>query len=253
MVCTPAFSELLRLVEERSAALRAAVAEAPDLRVRVPACPDWVLSELLEHVTTVQRFWTAAVVAGEGFTPATPEPDGALSPAAALDRAEEVTVGLVKALDEAGPAAPCWTWWPGTELAGTVGAVARHQVQEAAVHAHDAQQAAGSPLPVPEVVAVDGVDEFLALSWGTAGPWPHPPLTVRLRAVEGPCWQAELGPDGPHRLSVGTGGLPAGALELSGTAGELLLALHRRRPADDLRTGGDPAALERLIAWPHLG
>ncbi|MFJ5231051.1 maleylpyruvate isomerase family mycothiol-dependent enzyme [Kitasatospora sp. NPDC088391] len=267
MVSTPAFPELLRLVEDRSAALRTAVATAPDLRARVPACPDWALSDLLEHVTTVQRFWTAAAATGEGFTPVTPEPDGALAPAAALARSEEVTGGLLKALDEAGPDAPCWTWWPGTGAPGTVAAVARHQVQEAAVHAHDAQQAAGSPRPVPESVAVDGVDEFLTLSWGTADPWPHPPLAVRLRSTEGPSWQVELGPDGPRRVPVGTTALPGdtgtlpgdtdalppGMLELSGPAGELLLVLHRRRRPGGLRTTGDPTALERLIAWPRLG
>jgi len=42
----------------------------------------------------------------------------------------------------------------------TSGAVAWHQVQEAAVHARDAQEAAGHAGPLPAVVAADGVQEF---------------------------------------------------------------------------------------------
>lgn len=38
------FPELLRLIDERSTAFRAAVAAAPSLDVQVPTCPEWTLS-----------------------------------------------------------------------------------------------------------------------------------------------------------------------------------------------------------------
>jgi mycothiol maleylpyruvate isomerase-like protein len=61
---TPVFEDLLALVQDRSAALRSSAAGAPGLAVRVPSCPDWSLCDLVEHLTQVQRFWAAAVVAG---------------------------------------------------------------------------------------------------------------------------------------------------------------------------------------------
>ena len=44
----------------------------------------------------------------------------------------------------------------------TSGAVARHQLQQIAVHTYDAQLAVGAPQPLPVEVALDGVDEFLS-------------------------------------------------------------------------------------------
>ena len=73
----------------------------------------------------------------------------------------ESTRLLLAALGEAGPDAACWTWWPLSDAPQTAGAVARHQVQEAGVHAYDAQEAIGKPEPIPAAVAVDGVGEFL--------------------------------------------------------------------------------------------
>ncbi|MGP8303678.1 maleylpyruvate isomerase N-terminal domain-containing protein [Streptomyces inhibens] len=51
MTQTPAFEDLLALVQDRSAALRSSVAGSPDLDVRVPSCPDWSLRDLVEHLT----------------------------------------------------------------------------------------------------------------------------------------------------------------------------------------------------------
>ncbi|MFC8722668.1 hypothetical protein [Kitasatospora sp. NPDC057198] len=130
-------------------------------------------------------------------------------------------------------------------MARDSGAIARHQVQEAAVHAHDAELAVGAPRPVPAAIALDGLDEFAALYWGAA-PWPHDPAAVRLRAAEGFDRTVGLAPD------RATGADPE-LLELTGTASELLLALHRRHPAGALLTAGSPATLDHLLAWPRLG
>ena len=49
------------------------------------------------------------------------------------------------------------SWWPESAAPLTVVTVARHQVQEAAVHAWDAQSADGKPEPIPAAAAVDAV------------------------------------------------------------------------------------------------
>ncbi|GAA2091094.1 maleylpyruvate isomerase family mycothiol-dependent enzyme [Kitasatospora saccharophila] len=242
MTAPLAFPDLLDLIDGRSAALRKAVADAPDPGAQVPSCPGWTLVDLLDHLAGVHLFWAAAVTAGAGFTPVAPELAEGLAFGEALARAEEATEALLAALREAGPDRACWTWWSSDEVASDSRAVARHQVQEVAVHAHDAELAVGAPRPVPAVAALDGLDEFPALYWGSADPWPHGPATVRLRAAEGLERTVELAPGAAPEL-----------LELTGTASELLLVLHRRRPAGALLTAGSPALLDHLLAWPRLG
>ncbi|MGW2081172.1 maleylpyruvate isomerase N-terminal domain-containing protein [Streptomyces sp. NPDC001939] len=147
MTQTPAFEDLLALVEDCSAALRSSVAGSPNLDVRVPSCPDWSLLDLVEHVTDVQRFWAAAVVAGPSEKPPTVAPADDTLSASLLARSAAATQELIAALRAAGPAADCWTWWGNSDVPKTSGAVARHQVQEAAVHAFDAQLASELPSP----------------------------------------------------------------------------------------------------------
>ncbi len=131
----------------------------------------------------------------------------------------------------------------------TSGAVARHQVHEAAVHAFDAQLATGAPQPVPEVVALDGTAAFIDVAHGTAGPWPHRPARVGLHATEGASWLIELTGSGAREVD-GSHGTDA---DLYGPASDLLLTLHRRLPLDSLRGEGDRAVLENLLSWPDLG
>jgi hypothetical protein len=130
----------------------------------------------------------------------------------------------------------------------TSGAVARHQVQEAAVHAFDAQLATGTPQPVPAVVALDGIAEFIGVSHGTAGPWPHEPARIGLHAAEGESWLLDLKAPGSPVLD----GQPEAVADLHGSASNLLLTLHGRLPLDGLRSQGDRATLENFLSWPDL-
>ncbi|MCM2576884.1 maleylpyruvate isomerase family mycothiol-dependent enzyme [Streptomyces meridianus] len=240
---TPQFTDLLTLIEERSAALRAAAAGA-DLDLRVPGCPEWTLGDLITHITQVQRFWAAVVASG----PSDRRPD--TGPAAQREPesgAEEATALLVDALRTAGPEAGCWTWWG---KPATAGAVARHQVQEAAVHARDAQETVGRTEPLPAGIAADAISEFIEVWLGSLGPWPYAPARLALYAGEGTSWLLDLGPDGAALLTPEDGALAAADARVHGSASDLLLALYGRVPAGSLRTEGDPEQVKRLLSWP---
>lgn len=250
MSTTPPYAELLALIDDRSAALREAVASAPGLDTGVPGCPRWSLRDLVTHLGEVQRFWAAAVTAGStDAPPAGPPEPGAMPDAELLSFSAASTQVLLTALRAATPEQPCWTWWGASAAPMDVGAVARHQVQEAAVHAYDAQEAAGKPGPVPGVVAVDGVAEFLTVSPGTSGPWPHRPAVVCLHATEGPSWSLSLTPSG----AAMSHGVQDGAVAtVRGPVSDLLLLLHGRIGPDRLGVDGDHTVVDQLLAWPEL-
>ncbi|WP_323182047.1 maleylpyruvate isomerase N-terminal domain-containing protein [Streptomyces sp. NBC_00424] len=58
------FPDLLRLIDERSTAFRAAVAAAASLDVRVTTCPEWTLFDLVRHLGEGRRSWAATIAAG---------------------------------------------------------------------------------------------------------------------------------------------------------------------------------------------
>ncbi|BFU45882.1 maleylpyruvate isomerase family mycothiol-dependent enzyme [Krasilnikovia sp. MM14-A1004] len=246
MTPTPAFPELLSLIDGRSVALRAAVA-AGALDAPVPGCPDWSLRDLTVHLGQVQRFWAVVVADADPAAAPTPErvpdpqPHGDL-----LDWSAESTRLLLDALGEAGPSQPCWTWWGPSGAPMTAGAVARHQVQEAAVHAFDAQEAFGAPEPLPGPVAVDGVAEFVQVGLGSEGAWPHPPARIAFTATEGPSWLVDLSGAGA-RLDPDGGGEPLTTVRAP--AGDIVLALYRRIPLERVEVEGDRALAQRLLAW----
>ena len=223
---TSDFTDLLTLIEDRSAALRAAAAAAA-LDRQVPGCPDWSLEDLVNHLAEVQRFWGAAVAAG----PATEPPDDPADERGAgedlLAWSVDSTVALLAALDAAGPDRGCWTWWGAP---GTADAVARHQVQEAAVHARDAQEAAGRPWPLPTAVARDEGDSWLLGLDGTG---------AALRP--GPAVSPSVLPE-PMKL-------PEPTVAVHAPASDLVLLLYGRKGLDDVRVTGDLGLVERLVAW----
>ena len=127
------------------------------------------------------------------------------------------------ALEAAADDAPCWTWWGEP---ATAGAVARHQVQEAAVHRWDAEAAAGDVQRDRHgEAASDAVDEFLAVSLGE-----------RARRAAG------IGDDHRERhrrdWTVGRDGGPVA--DIVGTASDLLLVLYRRVDHAAVTIEGDP-------------
>ena len=258
------FPVLLRLIDERSIAFRAAVMTAPGLELQVPTCPEWTLLDLVRHLGEVHRFWAAAVNAGpadappaesasEGAEAAPRERDALLAWSAASTRQ------LLDALREAGPDRGCWTWWGASESPQTSGAVARHQLQEAAVHAYDAQITLGAPQPLPDEAALDGVEEFLSTCCAWAAPWPHEAAAVDFHATEGRSWRLSLSADGARATRLpAPGTVPAtaagegpgvAAASVRGTASEVVLALYDRIPIDSVQLDGDRRLFDLLRAW----
>lgn len=150
-----------------SARFRAALADC-DPASRVPACPAWDASDLLWHLTGVQRFWTHVVAS----RPAQPtEEEGAGERPAdhptLLAAFDDATAGLAAALESADPTHEAWTWSDDH----TVGFILRRQAHEALIHRIDAEQAAGTSTDVDPTLAADGVLEALQVMYGGCPPW----------------------------------------------------------------------------------
>jgi len=247
MTGTAPFEQLLLQIEDRSAALRSAASAASDFAARVPGCPEWTLGDLVTHLGGVQRFWALTTRLSDPTGPPTDEQRGDLEVEGdLLTWSAESTALLIEALTAAGPDGPAWAWWGASESPMTAGAIARHQVQEAAVHAFDAQESGGRAEPLPAAVAVDGVAEFIQVGLGSSGPWPGRPARIAFTATEGPSWVLDLTPSGA-RLDPAAGGEPVATVH--GSASELVLALYNRISFDDLRVDGDRAVLAELLGW----
>ncbi|SEG10679.1 TIGR03083 family protein [Actinacidiphila yanglinensis] len=262
MQTTPDFPDLLRLIDERSTAFRAAVAAAPDLDAQVPTCPEWTLFDLVRHLGEGRRAWAATVAAGPTAT-SKAVPQGA--PPVPRERAAQVawlaasTEQLLDALRESGPDRGCWTWWGTSQSPQNCGAVARHQLYEIALHTYDAQLTIGAPQSLPQEVALDGVDEFLSTCVATTVAWPHAPATVDYHATEGRSWRLRLSAEGaqaarlpaPGAASASASGAEPGTPDASarGTAHELLMTMYGRLPVDVPALDGDRRVFDRLVAW----
>ena len=253
------FPDLLRLIDDRSTAFRAAIAAAPSLDVQVPTCPEWTLSDLAQHLGEGRRAWAATIVAGPDATAkAAPrsEPTAPREREALLTWLAASTQELLDAMREAGPDRGCWTWWGKSQSPQTCAAVARRQLHEIAVHAYDAQLTVGAPQPLPQEVALDGVEEFLCTISTTTEAWPHEHAVVDYHTTEGHSWRHSLSDDGARiaRLSTpGTSPDPevakAADASLEGTANDLVLSLYGRIPLNSLKLDGNLAVFDQLVAW----
>jgi uncharacterized protein (TIGR03083 family) len=247
----PEFSVLLRWIDERAVALRGAVASAAGLSVPVPTCPEWTLFDLVQHLGQGQRRWGTIVGAGVGVPP----PDGEEAEGAPreldalLAWSAASTAMLIDGLRAVGPDRECWTWWGGgSESPSTAWGVARHQVQEAAVHTYDAQVAVGETWALPDDVALDGVEEFLATCCSTTSAWPHRAADLDFEVTEGRSWRLSLSADGCRTARLaGEGAAPDAAVR--GSASEVVLVLYDRISIDSLPLRGDRGLFDLLRAW----
>ena len=247
------FSDMLALIDDRSVALQEAAAQA-GFDARVPGCPDWTVSDLITHLGQVQLFWAAVVTVGPADAPPSEDVIGDREPSGdLLTWSADATARLVAALREAGPDRLCWTWWEEVGSApNTSAAIARHQVQEAGVHAFDAQQAAGHGLPLPYAVAADGVNEYITVELPTNGPWPYEPATVILETGPGGSWLLDLGTQGVHVLEGDEHGDAKPTVTVTADPSDMVLAFYRRDTAHPLQIDGDAELVPQLINWPNL-
>ena len=149
--------------------------------LQVPSCPEWKLRDLVGHLARVQTFWAQVIRRGADVQPAFPDEQAASGPHhadALLAHMRAATDDLIQALRDTPWDTPAWVWWKEPR---DVGAIGRHQAQEAAVHRWDAQLALGSPDPIPDALAVDAVVEFVANARDLRGDAP-----VELRLASGP-------------------------------------------------------------------
>jgi uncharacterized protein (TIGR03083 family) len=223
-------SRRVELIARDSRALAAAAER--DLSARIRSCPDWSMADLVRHVLQVHRSWSRIV--DEGITePAwseEPMPDDADLVATFLTNARHFA-GVLGRTD---PETPCWTWAPEQNA----GFVQRFQVQEAALHRWDAQEALGPPDPI----AADGAaDALLQLAGIVPVVSPRATTAFTMVATDAPV-DVTLRPN-PDAPVVGG---------LQGTASDLLLAYWRRIPLDSLTVTGDAAAVAAAIAAAEL-
>jgi len=245
------FPDLLRFIDERSTAFRAAVASAPSLDAPVPTCPEWTLFDLAQHLGEGRRAWAATVAAGPGATgkaAPTGEPEAPREAEALSAWLAASTQQLLDALRAAGPERGCWTWWGRSQSPQNGAAVARRQLHEIAVHTYDAQLAAGAPQPLPEAVALDGVDEFLTTICTTTVAWPYEPAVVDYHVTEGGSWRNRLSADGSRIVRPASPGTTADAAA-RGPAADLVLAFYGRIPLDTLELDGNRELFDQLVEW----
>src|SRR4051812_41860982 len=151
--------ECLAAITEHSAGFAAACRD--NLSAHVEHCPDWSVADLVWHLSEVHWFW--ATIAEERLAE---PPDEARRPARVPDAEliDHFTAGAARLADVLRPTPygdPAWTWAPAQQ---DVGFIARHQVQEAAVHHWDAANAARRSVTIDPNPAADAIDEFLTFS-----------------------------------------------------------------------------------------
>lgn len=222
-----------------------AVADSADPERPVPSCPNWNIADLVCHLGEVHWFW-GTDVESRATGPASIEAD---KPPRPTDYPELVAWGRAQAdrmldlLERTDDDVAVWTW----ALADddhNVGFIRRHQVQEAAVHRWDIEQATtGSPGPIEAGVAADSIDEMLAITlpWGVRADKPLAG-TVHLHCTD-VAGEWFVNADGRvERVHQ------KGDVALRGAASDLLLAIYKRTPLATIEVIGDAPLAEEFLS-----
>jgi uncharacterized protein (TIGR03083 family) len=200
----------------------------------IAGCPGWTLADLVRHLAEVQHFW-ASMVRTRASDPSAYVPPTRRREDELLGFVTAVSAELETALHAVDPAERVWTWAPQQDVAF----VLRRQVQEATVHTVDVEQVLGDVRPIPADVGLDGLDEWLEVLVPSRLPEGPPPDAhpVVFHAVDA---------DAERTLFPGSRPFPIAAV--TGTAGDLLLAVWRRVPLEVLTVDGDPLQAAAMIA-----
>ena len=233
--------DYLPVLEKANARFANAAAEAvlaSGWQAPVPGCPGWRLNDLVWHLSEVQHFWSWVVKTRapdpSAYVEPPRHPDEELLGFLAAQNAELETV-----LAGADPAQRVWTWAPQQDVAF----VLRRQAQEATVHTVDVEQVLGDVHPIPADVGLDGLDEWLEVMVPGALPGGPPAEAhpVVLHAV-----------DADVERTLFAGSRPFPIATLTGTAGDLLLAVWRRVPLEVLTVHGDGLQAAAMIGLVDL-
>ncbi|MGA7049940.1 MAG: maleylpyruvate isomerase family mycothiol-dependent enzyme [Mycobacterium sp.] len=230
--------DYLTSIETNGRALLGMAADC-DLDSPVPACPEWTLRDLLEHVAGSNRWVTKCVT--ERLTPQKrilpPGPSGRDE----LKKwSQESLDELLTVLSATAPEQLVWT-----PIQGPLGSTwwRRTAALEGAIHRNDAENALSmNPETIHARLALGGIDEYAE---------EFLPLMLHAVPEQPPVTALLLSPtdvDDSRLLSL----IPAGddrdpgpaEVELSATASELLLWMWNRVPDGTVTVRGDDAVMQ---------
>lgn len=223
----------------------AARADADAMAAKVPTCPEWTVTDLVDHVATVYLHKAETLRQGAFPTDWPPE----RSPGPAADYLERAYGELVAEFSARAAGDQATTWYAPDQ---TVGFWIRRMAQESVIHRVDGELGLGADLAtIPEDIAIDGIDEVLrtflayaAQEWleDFEGLLPTDGRTALIRAADS-AWLVTLG-DG---VSV-TDAAPdtAADVTLTGDPVSMLLWLWRRADADSVAEQGSSAVAAKL-------
>jgi uncharacterized protein (TIGR03083 family) len=122
----------------------------------VPQYPEWTMTDLVLHTASILARTTlvCATLPAERIS-APPPPDGA-DP---FDWYEESLEAMLDAMGAADAASPVWGFVPDCTVAFWVD----RMLIETGIHRHDADAAFEEDVPLPQMVAVTGLDEFASM------------------------------------------------------------------------------------------
>jgi uncharacterized protein (TIGR03083 family) len=226
--------------EQFAAAVRSAGYDA-----RVPTCPEWTVTNLVEHMSGVHRWVTMLFELEARSMPNRDEVPRPPEGTDWLEWFESGVPGLLALLEQAGPDFPIWNWQAGGPADSSFWA--RRMAHEVIIHRADAESAAGRASVVePAEMAADGIDEFLGFL-DLRGRYAEEGLglegTFHFHATDTPGeWLVEITPEA---VTVRREHAKA-PVAVRGPAGELELFLYNRGPAGGLEILGDAALMD---AW----
>jgi uncharacterized protein (TIGR03083 family) len=217
-----------------------------DLTATVPSCPGWTMTDLVRHVAEVYLHKVEAMREQRQPDPWPPSDIEHDEPLALLDRA---WADLTQEFADRTPDMMAFTWYePDQSVAFWI----RRMAQETVIHRVDAELALGEEIaPIPEDLAIDGVDEFLMLFVGYGSHRWHDFFEGDLREADprpvlvttgGYAWQVSATPSG---VQVSPGGATDVVTTINGPPDAMLRWLWGRG-GDGVSIDGDEALVTQL-------
>jgi uncharacterized protein (TIGR03083 family) len=217
--------------------LLAAAADRIDHEAQVPGCPAWQVGDVVRHTGLVHRWAAAAVLDGGRDASRYPDDDGSgLSGAELVDWFRAGHDALVRTLSSADPDVQTFTFLPAPS---PLAFWARRQTHETGIHRADVESGGGPITPFDRAEALDGIDELVGGFAARRGKDRRPVGSLGVLPTDSDRgWLVRPGsePDRDAAAAVGADCV------LRGTASDLHLLLWNR-PAGEVETSGDPAAL----------